>query len=828
MDFQSVLQLHRRNPARSKTDHNQIIRDLADHTLFRGIPDLQSRSDLRKRLLSIDFVIPSLETFLRDTIWLEPGAKIMRSLLPTGTKLTTRISFRRAFENYSGRGILQKSDLSFKTYEASAEEIAEVSYQQLWLFAWRYFPQLGIIQPLKDPGEVNPLVKASSDRSINHFRKNLVDLAYKLGFRTDNIVRLREANPDDPMVEDFLRQTRPQEFYNDSGAEFDRAKVQILQCMNTIRFRGPRSLQRPVEQVLPLQMRCGKPHERTLSTAKEFFYYKEVHTTPRPPMSCVSVNADIFRAFFGCPRPESVEDDNRPGRRDASSAATPLPPSNPSHTAYVEDVSESSHPPPSPSPAPSSPHEGYVENGHQFPSISPASNSPREAYYEVSENPPSPPLPAPPHEGHVENGHQFPSISPASNSSHEVYYEVAENGHPPPPQRDDSPSSYGTGRNRFTVSPSPNLAPTRPYTGPAFTTYRELLFSSSESKTDSTIGTIGNTSLSPLFPESPAAIDNEDTVFGPPRKPKWDNMWHRGRRGRASSAPANMDRGDHRRYSYGTKTYPDLSDLTAGLSPETACENMDFHFQEPRLQPANQADRAEHQANSISYPDLSPLTTAILDGQEANQSIDHRHSYSLRFDTDSLNFSFHPQEDRRELHPERTALYNWYQQHYRVGDVICIKVYNGDAFRIPHELSESERRQLIREKLDSISNLYFARANVPDNQIKVIDCNLNMIIGSFERPSAVPFQSRCIDGIVYVLFRGRNREIDLTVLGDDFNRIEGNNPQERFNSIYDRLHRKRDHYQVINSEAGIGSSKKARENYKLTLHDDDTVMRIQQ
>ena len=784
MDFQSVLHLHRRNPARSKTDHHQITRDLADHTLFRGIRDLQSRSDLRKRLLSIDFIIPSLETFLRDTIWLEPGAKIMRSLLPTGTKLTTRISFRRAFENYSGRGILQKSDLSFKTYEASAEEIAEVSYQQLWLFAWRYFPQLGIIQPLKDPGEVNPLVKASSDRSINHFRKNLVDLAYKLGFRTDNIVRLREANPDDPMVEDFLRQTRPQEFYNDSGAEFDRAKVQILQCMNTIRFRGPRSLQRPVEQVLPLQMRCGKPHERTLSTAKEFFYYKEVHTTPRPPMSCVSVNADIFRAFFGCPRPESVEDDNRPEGRDASSAATPLPPSNLSHAAYVEDVSESSHPPPSPSPAPSSPHEGYVENSHQFP-----------------------------------------SISPASNSSHEVYYEVSENRHPPPPQKEDSPSSYGTGRNHFSVSPSPNLAPTRPYTGPAFTTYRELLFSSSESKTDSTIG---NTSLSPLFPESPAANDNENTVFGRPRKPKWDNMWHRGRRDRASSAPANMNRGDYRRYSYSTKTYPDLSDLTAGLSPETAYENIDFHFQEPRLQPANQADRAEHQANSISYPDLSPLTTEILNGQEANQSIDHRHSHSLRFDTDSLNFSFHPQEDRRELHPERTALYNWYQQHYRVGDVICIKVYNGDAFRIPHELSESERRQLIREKLDSTSNLYFARANVPDNQIKVIGCNLDMIIGSFERPSAVPLQRHCIDGIVYVLFRGRNREIDLTVLGDDFNRIEGNNPQERFNSIYDRLHRKRDHYQVINSEAGIGSSKKARENYKLTLHDDDTVMRIQQ
>ena len=808
MDFQSVLHLHRRNPARSKTDHHQITRDLADHTLFRGIRDLQSRSDLRKRLLSIDFVIPSLETFLRDTIWLEPGAKIMRSLLPTGTKLTTRICFRRAFENYSGRGILQKSDLSFKTYEASTEEIAEVSYQQLWLFAWRYFPQLGIIQPLKDPGEVNPLIKASSDRSINHFRKNLADLAYKLGFRTDNMVRLCETNPDDPMVEDFLRQTRPQEFYNDSGAEFDRAKAQILHCMNTIRFRGPRSLQRPVEQVLPLQMRCGKPHERTLSTAKEFFFYKEVHTTPRPPMSCVSVNADIFRAFFGCPRPESVEDDNRPERRDASTAATPLPPSNPSHTAYVEDFSESSHPPPSASPAPSSPHEGHVENSHQFPSISPASNSPREAYYEASETRHPPPFIPPPLD---------------------------------PPQKEDSPSSYGTGRSRFSVSPSPNLAPTRPYTGPAFTTYRELLFSSSESKTDSTIG---NTSLSPLFPESPAANDNENTVFGPPRKPKWDNMWHRGKHGRASSAPANMNRGDYRRYSYSTKTYPDLSDLVAGLSPETACED-----EEARFQPANQADLAEHQANSVTYPDLSSLTAEIseadradraeqqatqraqyreriLHSEESDQSTDHRHSHSLRFDTDSLNFSFHPQEDRRELHPVRTALYNWYQRHYRVGDVVCIKVYNGDAFRVPHELSQSERLQLIRENLDSTSRLYFARANVPDNKIRVIGGSLDRILVSFETPSAAPYQSRCIDGIVYVLFRGRNTEIDRSILTDDFNRIEGNNPQERFNSIYERLHRKRDHYQMINT--GIWSSKTARSSYKLSLHDDETVMRIRQ
>ena len=132
------------------------------------IVDPEIRLSILDKINQIDYLIPSLHTFLEDTKWLEPCAKILQQLFPKakGHKSSIR---RSLFNCYTG---VQQKDNTFRVEQRNLSFIEqsgpesytiESGYRQLWLFAWRNFPELSAILPRKDVGKPKPQAKASNE-----------------------------------------------------------------------------------------------------------------------------------------------------------------------------------------------------------------------------------------------------------------------------------------------------------------------------------------------------------------------------------------------------------------------------------------------------------------------------------------------------------------------------------------------------------------------------------------------------------------------------------------------------------------------------------------
>jgi len=88
-DFQNMLDtntvhvLQGRCPFRSLDDRAYVEAKLLKGEILPAMrsPDLQK--ELLQRILSVEYIIPSIYTFLEETKWLEPGTSILKGVLPT-------------------------------------------------------------------------------------------------------------------------------------------------------------------------------------------------------------------------------------------------------------------------------------------------------------------------------------------------------------------------------------------------------------------------------------------------------------------------------------------------------------------------------------------------------------------------------------------------------------------------------------------------------------------------------------------------------------------------------------------------------------------------
>ncbi|KAI9727190.1 MAG: hypothetical protein M1834_008498 [Cirrosporium novae-zelandiae] len=263
VDAQTVEYLQCLAPNSCRADRTSVQRLMSSNKIFKRVKNPNHRSEILSQILNIPYIIPSLHTFQKNTIYLEPCAKIMKAMLPE--KFQSSIQ-REYFKIYTSR-----DDLSERLIKEGSEIIESVEkkrlldYHALWLFCMRHYPDMIGISPLRDPGQPKPMIKEPNDGCWSDF----ANLAFDLGFRSEKIREARHAPMHDTREYNVLNS--PQLSVDTGGA--------------------------------PVDERCGMPRMSSYRCDKKYLFLKwmDYHPTesPREKITSFAVKHDIFHAFFG-------------------------------------------------------------------------------------------------------------------------------------------------------------------------------------------------------------------------------------------------------------------------------------------------------------------------------------------------------------------------------------------------------------------------------------------------------------------------------------------------------------------------------------------------
>lgn len=326
IDYKSVQLLQMRSPASSPNDAT-YVQDLMNHgILFPLILDNNIRQHICGRILRVSCMITSLYTFLEDTKWLEPCAKVVRGLLPSRFGPSIRIAlFKKFAGNELANGFLKIEDPAFtySTFKGNEHQAVQCGYIQLWMAAWRGFPDMVSIAPRKDVGKPKPQVKALNE----HYWNRLAKMAVDLGFASEEINRMQAMNTDWMMTQEFLRKLRPSEFFQISNDELMSWTTSIWQIIDRIRPRtNDEASHLSADLEVPVEYRCGRPHENAHIYSRGRFFMSNIYgLRSTSSTSHFGINRDIFRAFFGHDSPLSWESPDHPKQSGPPKTTTKIP-----------------------------------------------------------------------------------------------------------------------------------------------------------------------------------------------------------------------------------------------------------------------------------------------------------------------------------------------------------------------------------------------------------------------------------------------------------------------------------------------------------------------
>ncbi|KAF4957157.1 hypothetical protein FSARC_11366 [Fusarium sarcochroum] len=266
-DAQTVRHLRYKAPAWSTLDRDEIEEGFEDGSLFPNVQREHDRAILKRNVLSLRCIIPSIRTFDENMRYLTIAAKILEKRIevkpkrrrkgPTKSLANNLQVPENLFNNlrkdwHSHRQFCEVAEGQF--CEVRDDPSPNFAFLQLFLIAWRKFPHLSTETPLQDTKGIGIVAFLDDEEEAR-----LCSAAYALGFSNSKI----EAK----INLDLAKQPR-------------RAKHKKTK---TSEWRG------------------GKPTIRTLKSLHKSAFYPQLlrqHKARKNPEP-VCIQADIVRAFFG-------------------------------------------------------------------------------------------------------------------------------------------------------------------------------------------------------------------------------------------------------------------------------------------------------------------------------------------------------------------------------------------------------------------------------------------------------------------------------------------------------------------------------------------------
>ncbi|KAI9750727.1 MAG: hypothetical protein M4579_006344 [Chaenotheca gracillima] len=296
VDYQTVLGLETLVPAISTNDHQRVQTMFSSRGLFCTILDETVRSSLLRRLLTVKRLIPSLRTFFNNLIYLEPCCVIMKRLIGPKQKRSIRESLAASYQRPSRLFIEHEKNRRHWQSGVSPDFDRRLAYRQLWLYAFRHFPEMVPYAPKKEPGEDRPQVKEPNP-VLWH---GLGRLAVRLGFRTQSALELQSRDPDEQSALQLVR---------DKKSALTSANDPLVRSIYRL-LKTAQVETKPVEAPLytcsgagePYERRFGRTHVRSHYEDRDTMYISHVYREGGPVRNDITsffVKQDIFHSFWG-------------------------------------------------------------------------------------------------------------------------------------------------------------------------------------------------------------------------------------------------------------------------------------------------------------------------------------------------------------------------------------------------------------------------------------------------------------------------------------------------------------------------------------------------
>ncbi|KAL6409091.1 hypothetical protein AUP68_05460 [Ilyonectria robusta] len=235
VDVTTVKYLQFRAPITSHGDRMAIDRMFDQGTLLEGIKDLDLRDRIRKRVLSVQVIIPSVETFHENMKYVLMGAKILRKYLmevPT-CKRNKPTLFESLASKWKSPGT-QYVEYDYGKFMQTCEApTAWHAYTTVFLAALREFARLSFEHPRQDiRGETMPAFPEGPQ--INY----LARLALQVGFDNLKIQETLKTQSGHPGVAQYKPQDgRPADWRG--GIPFTKSYIQLRSQAFLPQLAGP-------------------------------------------------------------------------------------------------------------------------------------------------------------------------------------------------------------------------------------------------------------------------------------------------------------------------------------------------------------------------------------------------------------------------------------------------------------------------------------------------------------------------------------------------------------------------------------------------------------
>ncbi|SPJ72389.1 uncharacterized protein FTOL_02117 [Fusarium torulosum] len=229
VDVETVRCLQFRAPISSLGDRIAINRMFNEGMLFEGLKDLDLREQVRKRVLSIQVIIPSIETFHENMKYISMGAKILRKYLmekPGPAKGEPRRHKVTVFESLASRWSAEIRNVEVTDGKVSTSHEAPTAwfaYETVFLAALREFARLSPDHPRQDVrGETMPAFAEASRVAY------LTRLAQQVGFNNSRIEETLERPHGHPTIDIYSpRDGRPADWR--AGIPFTKSYCELRQ-----------------------------------------------------------------------------------------------------------------------------------------------------------------------------------------------------------------------------------------------------------------------------------------------------------------------------------------------------------------------------------------------------------------------------------------------------------------------------------------------------------------------------------------------------------------------------------------------------------------------
>lgn len=274
VDEQTVACLETTVPGTSADDMDVIAGEMKRKRIFQKIEAEEHREKILQNIQKLPGMIPSLRTFFESLKYLEPCAKIMRTLFPQDQKTSIREGFRRVFSEQAATNEFEYAEGDFRLHSpTSAQTAFEIAYFQLWLFAHRNFSRMGSTATLMDLGQEKPQRETPNPL----LKKAFAELALRIGFTTEHIKKLAGANALDQLATQLAAS-----FGN--GAHLDGNFVQqIVAVLNRQRTIAERVDNAPLTSIgnLEKRFRYGIPFTKDHESDRRHLFLPKIF----PPSS---------------------------------------------------------------------------------------------------------------------------------------------------------------------------------------------------------------------------------------------------------------------------------------------------------------------------------------------------------------------------------------------------------------------------------------------------------------------------------------------------------------------------------------------------------------